>query len=93
MMLALLIGTLAQAAAATAPPEIVVTARGRRKCKVELEDRALSNGELAKRARGWAASGTAVRVIRPRRADYRCLAKVAFSLNEHGVTLIEFVDR
>ena len=93
MMLALLIASLVQAEAPAEPPEIVVTGKARGKCRVELADRTLSTGALAARARGWAASGTPVRVVRPRGADYRCLAKVAFSLNRHGVTLIQFVER
>ena len=93
MMFASLILALAQTAAPPLPADIVVTATSRRKCKVQLEDRSLSNSQLAQRAKSWAASGTPVRVIAPRGAGYRCLAKVAFSLNQHGVTLIQFVDR
>lgn len=82
-----------QPAPEQAGPEIVVTATTPRKCKVELEDRTLSNRQLEANARAWAASGVPVRVVTPRGAHYRCLAKVAFSLERHGVRLIQFVDR
>ncbi|MDT9600293.1 hypothetical protein [Sphingosinicella rhizophila] len=71
--------------------EIVVRAvRG--KCRVQLADRILSDSELNARAEEWA-KGKAVRVIEPVGADYKCLARIAFRLNDKGVRLIEFVDR
>ena len=82
-----------QAASPQSGPEIVVTATAPRKCKVELEDRTLSNRQLAANAKAWAQSGIPVRVVSPRGAHYRCLAKVAFSLERHGVRLIQFVER
>ena len=90
---ALLVEDPGHAAADAAGPEILVTATAPRKCKVELEDRTLSNRQLAANARAWAASGVPVRVVTPRGAHYRCLAKVAFSLEKHGVRLIQFVER
>jgi hypothetical protein len=72
--------------------EIVVRAvRG--KCRIELDRRNLSDREFSARAGEWASLGTPVRVIAPRGADYECLAKIAFKLNDKGVRLIHFVDR
>lgn len=72
------------------PDEIVVTAV-KDKCKVRLADRMLSDRDFDQRARLWAA-GRPVRVISPRGAGYKCLAKIAFRLQDKGVTLIEWVD-
>lgn len=77
-----------QAGAAT---EIVVTGTARGRCRVELANRALSRRELAANAEEWAALGTPVRVVAPAGADYKCLAKIAFRLNERGVRFIHFV--
>jgi len=78
--------------AADEEPEIVVRAvRG--KCRIELAARSISDREFSARAGEWASLGTPVRVIAPRGADYTCLAKIAFKLNEKGVRLIHFVDR
>ena len=93
ILAAALLGDPGESAAGQAEPEIVVTAPAPRKCKFELEDRTLSNRQLAARARAWAASGIPVRVVSPRGAHYSCLAKVAFSLEKHGVRLIQFVER
>jgi hypothetical protein len=85
---------LADPSAAAAPdgPEIVVRAvRG--KCRIQLDERNLSDREFSARAGEWASLGTPVRVISPRGADYKCLARIAFKLNEKGVRLIHFVDR
>jgi hypothetical protein len=58
-----------------------------------LADRKLSDRELSARAQAWAFAGTPVRVVRPRGADYRCMAKIAWKLGERGVRLLEFVER
>lgn len=78
---------LLQAASA---PEIVVTAR-RRKCDVSVADHILSDREFAARAPEWAA-GEPLRVVAAQRTDYKCLAKIAFRLNDHGVKRFIFVD-
>lgn len=83
---------------AAAPPEaegeeIIVVASRSGKCKVQLADRTLSPRQLAAHAAKWAAEGTPVRVVRPRGANYHCMAKIAFRLGDHGVRLIQFVDR
>ncbi|WP_375272838.1 hypothetical protein [Sphingomonas sp.] len=49
----------------------------------------LSDAEFNRRAAEWAA-GTPVRVVAPRGADYRCLAKIAFRLADRGVKKIIF---
>ena len=73
-------------------PEIVIRAvRG--KCRIQLDNRAVSDRELSARAGEWAALGTPVRVIAPDGASYKCLAKITFKLNDKGVRLIRFVDR
>ncbi|HYG30451.1 MAG TPA: hypothetical protein VD887_09570 [Allosphingosinicella sp.] len=73
-------------------PAIVVTGTRRGRCRVRLAARTLSDRELAAHAREWAALGRPVRVIRPAGADYRCLARIAFRLQDRGVRLIHFVD-
>lgn len=90
----LFLAALAAQAAAPTPveaPEIVVRAV-RQKCRVQLADRLLTNREFAAKARQWA-QGEVVRVVSPRGANYQCLAKIAFKLNDYGVTRIHFVDR
>lgn len=93
-----LVSIIAAASAAATPapapveaPEIVVRAV-RQKCRVQLADRLLTNREFATKARQWA-RGEIVRVVSPRGANYQCLAKIAFKLNDYGVTRIHFVDR
>lgn len=70
--------------------EIVVTAV-KQKCRVRLADRLLSDREFDARAREWAA-GRPLRVVAPAGADYKCLARIAFRLNDRGVKLIHWVD-
>jgi biopolymer transport protein ExbD len=71
--------------------EIVVRAvKG--KCRVQLADRLLTDREFDQRTDEWAA-GKAVRVVEPRGANYKCLAKIMFRLNDKGVRLVRFVDR
>ena len=72
--------------------EIVVVARGPGACRVRLADRNLSERELAARAREWAKNGTPLRVVRPRGADYGCMAQIAWQLGKQGVRLFEFVE-
>jgi hypothetical protein len=72
--------------------EIVVVANRPGECRVRLADRDLSERQLDAHAAKWAAEGRSVRVIRPRRADYPCLAEIAFHLGDRGVRLIQFVD-
>lgn len=85
--------TLAPAQTSTpAEPEILIRAvRG--KCRVQLADRLLSDRELAIRSTEWAALGVPVRVVAPAGRGYKCLARIAFRLNEKGVRLIHFIDR
>ena len=74
-----------------APPgeaEVVVIAR-RRTCEISIADRIVKDREFRARAREWA-NGTPVRVVVADRADYRCLAKIAFRLKDYGVTRIVF---
>lgn len=73
--------------------EIVIVASRPGKCQVQLADRTLSSRQLAAHAARWASGGTPVRVVRPRGADYRCMARLAFRLGDYGVRLIQFVDR
>jgi hypothetical protein len=82
----------AAAPAAEEGPAIVVTGTRRGRCRVRLAARDLSDRELSAHAREWAALGRPVRVIRPAGADYRCLARIAFRLQDQGVRLIHFVD-
>lgn len=83
--------TIQQATTAPAEDEIVVRA-SRRKCEMAIADRILSDAEFKARAAEWAA-GKPVRVIVPNGTDYKCLAKIMFRLNDHGVTHAAFVDR
>lgn len=72
--------------------EIVVVAQVSTKCRVRLADRTLSDQELAAKAREWNANKVALKVVRPRRADYRCMAKIARQLGEQGLRFFEFVE-
>lgn len=73
-------------------PAIVVTGTRRGRCRMRLAGRDLSDRALAAHAQEWAVLGRPVRVIRPPGADYRCLARIAFRLQDRGVRLIHFVD-
>jgi hypothetical protein len=88
---------VAQAVQAAPPAaedeEIVVVATRPGECRVRLADRTLSNRQLAAHAARWAREGRPLRVVRPRGADYRCMARIAFRLNDFGVRLIHFVER
>ena len=101
MSLALLLAIALASAPATAPPaapasveeqEIVVTATRKGKCRIQRADQTLSDRDFDKSAGEWASLGTPVRVVTPTRADYKCLAKIVFRLNDRGVRLIQFVD-
>jgi len=70
--------------------DIVVRAV-RHKCEVRIADRILSDPEFNAHAKEWA-QGKPVRVVAPAHADYKCLAKIAFRLNDKGVRRIYFVD-
>lgn len=70
---------------------IVVTANRRGGCRVRLADRTLTERQLEANAKKWAAEKTPLRVVRPRGADYNCLAKIVWSLSKHGVKLFHFV--
>jgi hypothetical protein len=79
----------------SAPPvaegdEIVVRAT-RRKCAIEIAHRTVSDAEFKARAADWAA-GRPVRVIVPAGTGYKCLARIMFRLNDHGVVRAVFVD-
>ena len=93
--LVLLIALHAQPAAAPLGeegPAIVVTGTRRGRCRVRLAARNLSGREFDVHAREWAELGRPVRVVRPPGVDYRCLARIAFRLQDQGVRLIHFVD-
>ena len=81
------------AAAGVEEQEIVVTATRKGKCRIQRADQTLSDREFDRNAGEWASLGTPVRVVTPTRADYKCLAKIVFRLNDRGVRLIQFVDR
>lgn len=72
------------------PREIVVVAKSR-KCTLSSEGRTLRNADFKLYAAEWAA-GRLVRIVVPRAARTRCLAKIMFKLHDHGVTQAEFVD-
>jgi len=72
------------------PDDIIVQAV-RKKCQVRIADRILSDPEFNAHAKEWA-EGKPVRVIAPANTDYKCLAKIAFRLNDKGVRRIYFVD-
>ena len=78
------------------PPPVVegdeIRVRGtRRKCAIEIAHRTISDAEFKARAAEWAA-GKPVRVIVPAGTDYKCLARIMFRLNDHGVVRADFVD-
>lgn len=93
MLALLLIAAASPAAAAptSEPVEIVVRAT-RRKCRVQLADKVLSERQLAARAETWDPS-QAVRVVTPSGTGYKCLARIAFRLSDRGIRLVEFVER
>ena len=72
--------------------EIVVVAKPRNRCEVRFADHALTESELATRARQWAASGTPLRIVRPRGATYGCLVKITRHLGEYGIHLFQVVE-
>ena len=76
---------------AAAAPTIVVTGARPRRCRVRLADRSLSDRQLAAHAREWAALGTPVSVVHSPGAHYRCLARIAFRLQDRGVRLTHYV--
>lgn len=88
---------LAPVAAAPSPPptpepaEIVVRAV-RKKCRVQIADRIMTDPEFNARMDEWA-KGVPVSVVVPAGTDYKCLAKIVFRLNDKGVRRVEFVDR
>lgn len=91
-MLLLILLALAQQADEPQPDEIVV--RGyKSKCRIELAGKQLTDRQFDQRAELWAA-GRPVRVVTPpgRGQDYKCLARIAFRLQDKGVTLIEWVE-
>lgn len=92
----ILLPLLAQASSALpeppppAPGDIVVVAR-RGKCEVRVDDKPLSDADIARRAPDWG-KGPAVRVYAPADASLKCLKKITFRLSSQGVGFIEFVD-
>lgn len=78
---------------ASQPEEIVVTGTRAGRCHIKLADRALSEREFETHAGEWARLGLAIRVVHPAGTHYRCLARIAFRLNDHGVRLVHFVDQ
>ena len=92
MIAAILLALIATPVQASGPQadDIIVRAV-RHKCQVRIADRILSDPEFNAHAKEWA-QGKPVRVIAPAHADYKCLAKIAFRLNDKGVRLIYFVD-
>lgn len=87
-MLPLLI--LAMAQEAPASDEIVVVAK-RNRCETILKGEKVSDRELARYVEEWRA-GVPVRIRMASQADYRCLAKILFKLNDKGVQVLEFVQ-
>lgn len=79
-----------------APPppaevEIVVVAK-RDKCRIRLGNRVVGDKQLGDSASEWARLGTPVRVVAPRGAGYKCLARIAFRLQDRGVRVIRWLD-
>ncbi len=72
------------------PREIIVVAKSRT-CVVSSAGRTLRNADFKHYAAEWAA-GRPVRIVVPRAARTRCLAKIMFKLHDRGVTQAEFVD-
>ena len=100
MPAAILLALIVAAAQASAPqadetpddiPDDIIVQAVRQKCQVRIADRILSDPEFNAHAKEWA-EGKPVRVIAPANADYKCLAKIAFRLNDKGVRRIYFVD-
>jgi hypothetical protein len=79
------------------PPQDVVAedaivVRGtRKKCRMEIAKHLIDDAEFKARAAEWAA-GKPVKVLVPPATNYKCLAKIMFKLNDHGVTRAAFVD-
>jgi len=90
-LLAALISQAQPAEEGASAPTIVVTGARAGRCQVRLADRSLSDRQLAAHAREWAALGTPVSVVHTPGAHYRCLARIAFRLQDRGVRLTHFV--
>lgn len=82
----------ASAPAEEAGEAIVVVGTRRGRCRLQLAGRALSDREFAAVSREWGALGRPVSVVHPAGADYRCLARIAFRLQDQGVRLVHFVE-
>ncbi len=91
MIAAFLIAALTPQQAAPVEGDQIVVRAVRRKCEVSVARRILSDREFNARAREWAV-GRPLRVVVPAGSSYKCMAKIAFRLNDHGVTRFVFVD-
>ncbi len=80
-------------APAPEPAEIIVIGTRPGRCHIRLADRALSDRQFETHAGEWARLGRAIRVVHPAGTHYRCLARIAFRLHDHGVRLVHFVDQ
>jgi len=83
--------TPAPAAETEAESDVITVTATRRKCRVSIANRILSDREFRARAEEWA-RGRPLTVVSPRGADYRCLARIMFRLNDKGVRLVRWVD-
>ncbi len=77
-------------AAVPEPVEIVVRAE-RGKCRLQLADRSISPEKLGTYADAWP-KDQPVRVVSPKGARYKCLARLTFALSGRGIRSVEFVD-
>lgn len=91
MIAALAAAMLAPPAAAEPEGDTIIVRAVRRRCRMEVANRILSDREFRARAAEWA-EGRPVRVHAPEASGYKCLARIAFRLSERGVRLIHFVD-
>jgi biopolymer transport protein ExbD len=92
MAAALLLASMAAPPPAAAEPAEIVVRAVRKKCRVQIADRILTDPEFNARLEEWA-KGVPVSVVVPADTDYKCLAKIVFRLNDKGVSRVEFVDR
>lgn len=80
---------LAQSGTDPAPEIVVRAVRGR--CEIVYAGSRLDGRGLQRLADGWPA-GAPLRVQEPRRADRKCLVRVALMLSEQGFNNIQFVE-
>ncbi|OYY90627.1 MAG: hypothetical protein B7Y45_06675 [Sphingomonas sp. 28-66-16] len=80
-----------QEPATPGPDDIVVVARRKNECVVQLADKVLNDAEFRQRSKRWAA-GEPARVFLRNEASRQCRVKILYQLAKWDVRVVEFVD-